>query len=350
MIKMATIPLTITIIDYRYSANITVPSGTPTCIPPQVYNPVTGRCETPVIKPAPCPQLSPPLCPDGTLIPQPNDPVTGCPRPPICQPKPVVVSQETRIVRILPEGERKLPDANSGETVKITATVVCKTADTISKPRDTAYLIIDGAIADRKTIENGIVTFDWEATAVPMSIHNICVKVDPSANCKSPGQDCKRITVSPKFLSIEEQLAKERASSSEQRKLLEQARSRLREEIIGAELQVPGSNITTPYIPSPYLPPVITAPPTPGTPLPEPTQPDYGDISIVGLPALILPITPEIPIYIYIDDKNIGRLYELPKTVSVTTGTHTVYARGGDITTPAKTAFVTKDKTTNVTL
>ncbi len=326
---MPTIPLTITIRDYRYSANITVPSGTIT--PP------------PIIK---CPQFAPPPCLDGILIPQPPD-SAGCSTPPICQQKP---SAETRVVRMLPEGERKLPDANSGETIKITATVVCKTADVISKPRDTAYLIIDGAIADRKTIENGIVTFDWEATAVPINIHTICVKVDPSTNCKSPGQDCKRITVSSTFLGIAEQLAKERASSSEQRKLLEQARSKLREEIVGAELQIPGYETPSlPYTPPTYTPPttIITTPP-----IVEPVIPqlDYGDISIVGLPALILPITPEIPIYIYVDDKSVGRLYELPKTVTVVTGSHSVYARAGDITSPAKTVYVTKDKTTTVTL
>ncbi len=328
---MPTIPLTITIRDYRYSANITVPSGTIT--PP------------PIIK---CPQFAPPPCLDGILIPQPPD-SAGCPTPPICQPKP---SSETRVVRMLPEGERKLPDANSGETIKITATVVCKTADVISKPRDTAYLIIDGAIADRKTIENGIVIFDWEATAVPISIHNICVKVDPSTTCKSPGQDCKRITVSPTTLGIAEQLAKERASSSEQRKLLESARSRLREEIIGAELQIPGFETPSTYIPPISEIPIITTSPIAPPQIVEPVlpQPEYGDISIVGLPALILPITPEIPIYIYIDDKSVGRLYELPKTVTVVTGSHSVYARAGDITSPAKTVYVTKDKTTIVTI
>ena len=311
--NMPTIPLTITIRDYRYSTNITVPSGT--------LIPTPTPLPSPIPLPTPLP-TTPPLA-------------------------------ETRIVRMLPEGERQLPDANSGETIKITATVVCKTADVISKPRDTAYLIIDGAIADRKTIENGIVTFDWEATAVPINIHNICVKVDPSTTCKSPGQDCKRITVSPTTLGIAEQLAKERASSSEQRKLLEQARSKLREEIIGAELQVPG------YPTTPYIPPIYELPTQPSTGLPPITsqpeitpvsQPEYGDISIVGLPALILPITPEIPIYIYVDNKSVGRLYELPKTTTVPVGSHSVYARAGDITTPAKTVFVTKDKTTTVSI
>lgn len=304
---MATIPLTITIRDYRYSANITVPSEVPSQPPP-------------VIKP----------------------PYTPPPPP----------SAETRIVRILPEGEKRLPDANSGETVKITATVICRTADIISKPRDTAYLIVDGAIADRKTIENGIVTFDWEATAVPINIHNICVKVDPSATCKSPGQDCKRITVSPSTLGIAEQLAKERASTSEQRRLLEEARSALRGEIIGAELQIPGATITPlpTYTPPVYEPPITTTPPT-LVPPPTATQPDYGNISIVGLPAILLPIKAELPIYVYIDDKNIGRLYELPKTVTdVSVGTHSVYVRAGDITTPTKTASVIKGETTTVTI
>ncbi len=304
---MATIPLTITIRDYKYSSNITIPAGV---TPPPVIIP-------PAITPLP-------------YVP----------------PKPAPA--EVRIVKILPEDERKLPDANSGETVKITATVICKTAEVASKPRDTAYLIIDGAVADRKTIENGIVIFDWEATAVPISIHTICVKVDPSASCKSQGQDCKRITVSPSKLGIAEQLAKERSAAAEQKKLLEQARSRLREEIIGAEFEVPG------YPTTPYTPPVIITEPT-ISPTPAPTPPteiisEYGIINIVGLP-VTLPLTPELPIYIYIDDKNVGRLYELPKTVTnVAVGIHSIYARGGDITSPTKTAVVRKDETTNITL
>lgn len=326
---MATTLLTIRIRDYKYSANITVPSEKP-----------------------PCPKFSPPLCLDGVLIPQPNDTVTDCPKPPICKPNP----PELRIVKILPEDEKRLPDANNGETVKITATVICKTAETISKPKDTAYLIIDGAVADRKTIENGIVTFDWEATAVPINIHNICVKVDPSTTCKSPGQDCKRITVSPTILSIEEQLAKERASTTEQKKLLKQARSKIREEIIGAELQVPGTPGTPgtptsiPFIPiTPVITPIITSPSEP-EPISKPTPtPEFGYISIIDLPS-ILPVTPEVPIYIYIDNKSVGRLFELPKLINTTTGTHNIYARGGDITTPTKTAVVRKDETTTISL
>lgn len=302
---MATIPLTITIKDYVYRANITVPTGTPSYTPPSL----------PTFTPSP------------------------------------ITPTELRLVKILPENERRLPDANSGETIKITATVICKTNEIISKPRDTAYLIVDGAIADRKTIENGIVTFDWEATAVPISIHNICVKVDPSSNCKSPGQDCKRITVSPSVLGIKEQLERERSASSEQKRLLEDARSRLRSGIIEAELEVPGM----PYTPPITIPDMSTIP---SSPINIPTTPptnipilNYGNITIVGLSSPLNIIDAGLPIYLYIDDKNVGRIYELPKTVTnISTGTHIVYARGGDITTPAKTANVTKDETTTITL
>jgi hypothetical protein len=209
--------------------------------------------------------------------------------------------------------------------------------------------MIDGAIADSKTIENGIVTFEWKATAVPINIHTICVAVNASMNCKSPGQDCKKIIVSSSVLGITEQLERERSSASEQRRLLEQARLKTRSDIIEAELEIP-----TPYVP--YIPPV-TAPITPTTPT-EPTTPpvtepiiDYGNISIIGLPAIIIPITSNIPIYLYIDNKSIGRIYEIPKTVTnVAAGTHQIYATAGAITTPTKTVIVRKDETTNIIL
>lgn len=310
---MATLPLIIQIRDWTYRRDIQVPSAQAPQIPTAPSIPSTPQIPT-----------TPPVQP----------------------------TQEVRIVKMLPEDERKLPDANSGETVRITATVICKSGSMVSKPRDTAYLIIDGAIADRKIIENGIVSFEWEATAVPINIHTVCVKVEPSSSCKSPGQDCKRITVSPSSLGIAEQLARERESSAEQRRLLESARSRLRSEIIGAELQIPGTPSYepivpyTPSIPQPTIPTTPTVPETPTV-----TAPEYGDIQIIGLPAPLYPISPDLPLYVYVDDKSVGRIYELPKTVSnVTVGTHTVYVRGGDITLNPKTVYVRKNETTTVSL
>ncbi len=313
--------------------NILTPPPVLTCTPPQVYNPVTGKCETPT--PPPVLTCTPP---------QVYNPVTGkCETP--------TLPTDTRIVKMLPEDKSTLPDANEGETVHITATVVCQSGSTISKPSDTAYLIIDGSIADRKPTESGIVTFDWQATAVPISIHVICVKVNPSSSCRSPGQDCKRITVSPIKLSISEQLAKERQSVSEQKQLLDQARSALRSAIIGAELKIPTTGVpTTPYYPpvTPPIPPVVP-PVTP--PVILPVIPKYGDIQIIGLPAPLMPITSDLPIYIYIDDKNVGRITELPKTVNnISVGTHSVYARAGIINTTPTTAIVKPDQTTTVTL
>ncbi len=269
------------------------------------------------------------------------------PQPPDYKPPPPP-PVETRTVKILPVGERKLPDANNGETVKITAIVTCKTDETVSKPKDTAYLIIDGAIADKKLTENGTVTFDWEATSVPINTHIICVAVDPSATCKSPGKDCKRITVSSLTLGIAEQLAKEKASSSEQRKMLEQARSQLRKDITEAELEVPGYSYTLP------TPIAITEPVTPieQAPVTSPTEliSKYGNISIIGLP-VNLPLIPETPTYVYVDNKDVGRLYELPKTITnIAVGTHSIYVRSGNITSQTKTAVVKENETTNIIL
>lgn len=312
---MPTIPLIIIIRDYRYNTNITIPS---------------------IISPLP---LTPPPAQAPQLI-----------------PLPVPASQEARLVKILPENQSRLPDAHEGETINITATVVCRASDgSISKPKDTAYLIVDGAIYDRKPTENGIVTFDWQATSVPINIHTICVQVNPSSACKSPGQDCKRITVSPTALSIADQLAKEKASTAEQKRLLDEARSQLRGSLIGAELQIPTPPGGTELIQYPSPTEIITSPITSPAPIPVTTIPppikESGDIQIIGLPAPLLPITPDLPIYVYIDENNVGRLYELPKTVSnISVGSHSVYIRAGNITSPVKTVYVKNNQTTTITL
>ena len=319
------------------------------CPTGEYLDPITKTCKKQVCQIG---EQQTTLCSDGTEIVSAEckkDLVTGlnkwvltgnvCPTP-----------VEIRIVKILPEDETKLPDANSGETVKITATVICKTTTTISKPKDTASLIVDGAVADIKVVENGIVTFDWEATAVPISIHKICVNVKPSVNCKSPGQDCKYITVSSAILDIAKALAKEKTAVSEQKKLIEQARSKFRSDIIEAELEVP---IPYKYYILPVTKPVTPTISTIPTISPVVTEPiiDYGNISIIGLPSTLLPITSDLPIYIYIDNNNIGKIYELPKTVTnIAVGTHTIYARAGVINTPTKTALVIKNETTTVTL
>lgn len=334
--------------DWTYSKELNIPTVTQ---PPIIQPPITPT-KPPIITPT-CPQFVPPSCAGGTLISQPNDPVTGCPRPPICQPKP---SQETRIVKILPEGQNKFPDANEGQEVKITASVYCKSGETITKPRDTAYLIVDGAIYDEQPIKDGVVTFSWTATAVPISLHNICIKVNPSQSCRSPGQDCRRMSVSSTRLGSAEQLAAERESAREQRRLLEEARQRLRQEIVGAELTSPTYQVTTtptitpiltsPTSPTLESPTLLTSPTAPTTTVPQ--EPDIGNIEIVSIP---IPIVSAVPIYVYIDDQNKGRLYETPKTITnIPTGSHTVYIIAGDFSSPVKTVTVFKDKTTQVSI
>ena len=128
----------------------------------------------------------------------------------------------------------------------------------------------------------------------------------------------------------------------------------LRGQIIGAELGVPSPGSEQLYYPTPQI---ITTPSQPApSPVSAPTTtvpsiPDTGDIQIIGLPAPILPISADIPMYLYVDSNNVGRIYELPKTITnVSVGTHIVYARAGDITTPPKTVVVTKDQTSTVRL
>ncbi len=294
-----------------------IPSGLPTCTPPQVYNPVTGKCEYPIQECTP---------------PKVYNPVTGrCETPPIYKPPPPPPS-EFKLVRILPEDRPSFPNANEGETIKITATIICKKESIVTKPNDTAYLIIDGANIENKKIEAGVVTFDWQATATPFNIHTICIKVPSTELCKGSGQDCKKITVSPIILSPTEQLVKERESGREQRRLLQESRQKLREEIITGEIQ-----------PVPYTPTIpVISPVTP----PTPTVPDTGSIEIIGLPILI---TPAIPVYLYIDNDIKGRIYELPKTFdNIITGIHTVYVESGNFKSSPKTVIVAKNQTSSI--
>lgn len=254
-------------------------------------------------------------------------------------PKIEPVSRDERIVKIL--AESRLPNANEGEIVQISAVTYCKSGETISKPRGSVYLLVDGAVADEKYSENGSVTFEWQATAVPISQHVICVRVDPSEACKSFGQDCRRIYVNPVMLNPAEQLARERASASEQRKLIEQARKGLREEIIEATFDIPGYPTQGTY--APEVPITII----PSTPITTPT-PDVGIIELTGLP---IPILADMPLYVYLDGARVGRVYELPKTLTnIQTGSHEVYIVAGDFTSPKKTVFVTKGQTTSVTI
>lgn len=266
--------------------------------------------------------------------------------PPIFKPEPKIVS-EYKSVKILPEGTPSFPNANEGETIKITATVTCNKENIVSKPRDTAYLIIDTEKVDEKKVENGTVTFEWKATSTPFNIHTICIKVPPSELCKGSGQDCKKITVSPTQLSPAEQLAKERQSATEQRRLLEESRQKLREDIISG-------NIPTIEKPPTTVPqfkietPTTTAPTVPTTEPPTTAVPDTGSIELIGLP---IEIVPAIPIYFYVDGENKGRIYEKPKTfINIPTGIRTVYIQAGDFKSLPKTVVVTKNQTSSIIL
>jgi hypothetical protein len=298
-------------------------------------------------------------CPDGSTVITSRcekDPVTGknrwTPTGKTCPPPPP--TEEFKIVTILPQGEPSLPDANEGQKVYITAVITCKKKETTTYTKETAYLVVDGAIVDQKmnNISDGSVSFEWIATAIPVNIHTICVQAQPSSGCKGIGSDCKKITVSPTRLEPSVQLATEREAASEQRSLLTQSRTELRKSIIEEPFQT--SIPTVPTTPTtPTMPTTPTVPTTPTTTTPTvpttPTTPGFGSIQIIGFPIDISPVTPAV--YVYLDGVLMGQLYTIPTTIyNVSVGTHTIYASYGGINTIQKTVDVSINTVSTVIL
>ena len=268
-----------------------------------------------------------------TKTPAYRPPTPPTPTPPV---PPVVEKTYTRITRILAEGQ-DLPKANNGEIVKITAESYCKVNGKIDKSKVPSLLIIDGVVADRKPVVDGVVAYEWSATSIP-SRHTICVQINPTDTCRSIGRDCKKISVSSVMLDPSEQLLRERTSAKEQRELMRQSRSRLREEIVGAIREAPVYE--APTVPTPTLPIVI--------PIEKPPAPQTGNIKLTGLP---LSIPKDIPAYIYVDNINKGTVSILPVTLSlIPVGTHSVYVMAGEFKSISKSVDVISNETSTVSL
>lgn len=347
---MVTVPLTIKIKDYTYTKNLTLSEyAIPDVSPTQPFIPYTPPtpeiCKLGDVKKLSCPDTN-----EEIIIARcEKNPITGrnqwVETKEVCPPPPKI----TRIVKILSENDR-LPDATEGQTVKIAATVICKSNETETKPRDIAYLIINGAIHDQKSTSGGLVEFEWIATAFPLSTSKVCIRVAPSESCKAPGQDCKTIIVKTEKISPSEQIAIERESAAEQRRLIEKARKGLRSSIIEEPLPLlPSPDITPiypPIYPSPDITPIDITPITPKPDIEPDTTPiklEYGSIKIEGISIPTAPIT---SIYIYVDDQLAGRISKLPALLyNIKTGYRKVSIKAGKYVSPVMTVLVTKDDT-----
>lgn len=268
-------------------------------------------------------------------------PTPGISKPPVTREPPISIVPEktyTRITRILAEGQ-DLPKANNGEIVRITAESYCKVNGKIDKSKVPSLLIVDGVVADRKPVVDGVVAYEWAATSIP-SRHTICVQINPTDTCRSIGRDCKKISVSSRTLDLSEQLLRERTSAKEQRELMRQSRSRLREEIVGAIREAPVYEAPTVPTPTPTPPIVI--------PIEKPPAPQTGNIKLTGLP---LSIPKDIPAYIYVDNINKGSVSILPVTLSlIPVGTHSVYVMAGEFKSISKSVDVIANETSTVSL
>ncbi len=268
-------------------------------------------------------------------------PTPGIIKPPPSREPPISIVPEktyTRITRILSEGQ-DLPKANNGEIVRITAESYCKVNGKIDKSKVPSLLIVDGVVADRKPVVDGVVAYEWSATSIPPR-HTICVQINPTDTCRSIGRDCKKISVSSRTLDLSEQLLRERTSAKEQRELMRQSRSRLREEIVGAIREAPVYEAPTVPTPTP-TPPIAT-------PIKKPPAPQTGNIKLTGLP---LSIPKDIPAYIYVDNINKGSVSILPVTLSlIPVGTHSVYVMAGEFKSISKSVDVIANETSTVSL
>jgi len=289
----------------------------PSCTPPQIYNPVTGRCETPTPPPPPIAvcnigDVRKIKCPDGSDIVTEScqiDPITGfnrwVPTGNTC-PLPELGKQ----IKILAYPEGVPLQAYEGQEVTITAAVSCGLSPSNG---EAAIFIVDGKEVSNGTTSQGFVSFKWTAITDPSRTHKICISIPKSDQCVKYGEarDCKTITVSRIVPGIEEQLKRERETYQEQLELLRLERERIRQlpEIpIPSMPTYPGS---FPPIPTPSGP----LPPIPTTPVP-PTTPQTG---IISIPSVRVPPGIEFPITIYID----GQLVDPPPVYrQVSAGTH----------------------------
>lgn len=254
--------------------------------------------------------------------------------PSIPKPKPVI--SQYRVVEII-SAANELPNANVGQTIKINVESYCKKGETITKSNVAVNLVIDGIKTDSKNTNNGLVTFEWVATAVPQ-YHTICAVVQPTQSCKALGRDCKKIKVSGTPLSLAEQKAIESSAFEEQAQLLKQRRTLLRKQLVSPT----NSLYTTPYI---NVGQVIT---TPLTKLPITTTPTKDKLTGTIIITNPLPtIIPNSKVSILIDGVKHSVTNSFPKTITgISIGNHTIALKSGVIESPSKNVSVQAGKST----
>lgn len=301
--------------------NVTCPDGIVIVVATCQADPVSGLNRwVPTGKPCAAPPINQVcqigdertiLCPDKSLIVSQRceaDPTTGinrwvptgetCPLP-----------EMGKVIKILTYPEGASLEAYDGQDVTVMARVMCGYTPSSG---ESATLEVDGQEAAKAITADGLVSFQWKATAEPSRTHKMCVSVPKSQQCSKYGgaRDCKTITVSRVIPGIEEQLKKEREAYDAQLALLRQERERIREL---TTIQIP--TVTVPTFPTePSLPTIIPLP-TPTIPTTTPTT------GIISIPSVKIPPGVDFPIEIYIDGQLIGAP---PVSNEVSAGTHTV--------------------------
>lgn len=212
------------------------------CTPPQIYNALTGRCETPEVECTP-PQIynyitgrceSPAIgqCPTGTVY----DPITNTCKPTILCPSGTEYDAATNTCKSV------LPPTITAKSIKISTlrnafrtqeipvliTATCTNPPSLITGED-ASLIIDGKVVDTKTVINGIANFSY--TFKEAGLHTIRVVIPRSYSCDTDGSSSVQIDISSEVPSTLDRLRIEReaqvAISTEIEKVREETRKSL---------------------------------------------------------------------------------------------------------------------------
>lgn len=210
------------------------------CTPPQIYNAYTGRCETPEIKCTP-PQVYNPItgrCENPTpqcTYPQVWNPVTGkCEAPATqCTPpqvlNPVTGKCETpppptitaKIIKIA-----TLRNAFRTQEIPILITATCTDPPSVVNGEDSA-LLIDGKVVERKTVIDGSASFLY--TFKEAGLHSIRVVIPRSSGCDAEGSNSVQIDISAEVPSTLERLRIEKEAQRVITEQIEAERKKVRE-------------------------------------------------------------------------------------------------------------------------
>ena len=186
--------LTIQIADFVQSFEVPTPGAIklPTCIPPQVYNPVTGRCEVPIttIPGQPPQQVSPPT-------------ITA-----------TVVNIST------------LTNAFKTQNIPILVSAVCTNPPAPINGVD-ATLFIDGQSVAVPTVRNGIAQFYY--VFKDPGLHTIRVTIPKSTNCGGDGSASIQVDVSSEIPSTLERLRIEEQARTAAEQQIEAIRQQTRQ-------------------------------------------------------------------------------------------------------------------------